>query len=130
MDADAKLHLFDMGAYRSHVKTLIDQPVEVIVRLRKSKRSLQANARYWAILTCAAESLGWDDVEGLHEALAQKLLALPPCEKTGLPRRMRTPKLNTQEFSAYSDAVIRELIDLGADLTDWESHAERQTRAA
>lgn len=90
-----------------------------------TQRSAAQNRRYWALLTCGAESLGWEDVEQLHEAIAQKLLALPPCPQTGLPRRMRTPQLETDEFGRYMDAVMRTLIDFGADLSDWDAHTEQ-----
>jgi hypothetical protein len=93
------------------------------------RRSLPANRRYWALLTCAAESLGWDDpIEALHEELAHLILSLPPVN--GLRRRMRTPKLTSHEFTVYMDRVEAKLIDLGADLSDWGEHERRQERAA
>lgn len=58
------------------------------------------------------------------------LLALPPCERTGLRRRMRTPKLNTTEFGAYMDLVERKLVELGADLSAWGAYQEQMERAA
>lgn len=105
-------------------------PMEIRIRQHKAKRSVQANARYWALLTVGARSLGYDEVEDLHEAVAWKLLRLPDDERTGTPRRHRTPNLNTSEFKDYSDATERLLIEYGADLTGWEEEAERIQRAA
>lgn len=96
----------------------------VVIRERKAQRSVQANARYWALLTVAARELGYDDVEELHEGIAQKLLPLPTLAD-GLPRRRRTPKLNTKEFAEYTDAVERFFrMELNLDLSGWEEMAE------
>ena len=109
----------------------VGERIEVVVRRYKSKRSLAQNSRYWALLTIGAESI-WGDrslAEDLHEEIAHLLLARPPCEKTGLRRRMRTPKLNTAEFTVYMDAVTDKLIELGADLTKWLEESERMAAA-
>jgi hypothetical protein len=108
-----------------HLRTLAGQDVELVVRPWKAQRSSAQNRRYWALLTVAAESLGWDGPEGLHEEVAHLLLPLPPCPKTGLRRRRRTPKLQTGEFARYTDDVARVLVDFGADLSAWDETAER-----
>ena len=115
---------------RERLKALAGEAIE-IRKVRKARSSPQ-NRRYWALLTVAAESL-WGDrsqAEALHEEIAHLLLALPPCEKTGLRRRMRTPKLNTREFAQYCDRVVDKLIELGADLTGWDEEERTQERAA
>ena len=91
----------------------------VVIRERKAQRSTQANNRYWALLTVAARELGYDAVDDLHEGLALKLLPLPSVIP-GVPRRKRTPKLNTAEFAAYCEAVERFLIEMGVDLSEWQ----------
>ena len=86
---------------------------------------------YWALLTVGAESI-WGDkslAEDLHDEIAHLLLALPPCEKTGMRRRQRTPKLNTAEFTRYMDDVACKLIELGADLSAWDSESKRMEAA-
>lgn len=105
------------GILETRCQALAGKCVEI--RERKAQRSSQANARYWALLTEAAESLGWDSTDDLHESVAWHLLREPNDERTGLARRKRTPKLNTAEFAEYVKAVERLLIDMGADLTDW-----------
>jgi hypothetical protein len=102
--------------------------VELELRAWKSKRTSAQNARYWALLTVAALDL-WGDPslkDTLHEELAQLLLGLPPCPKTGLRRRQRTPRLNTKEFARYTDLVADKLVELGADLSGWDEEITRQ----
>ncbi len=91
----------------------------VVITERKAKRSTQQNARYFGLLASAAPELGYDSVEELHEGLAMALLPLPPIVP-GIPRRRRTPKLNTKEFSLYTDAAERMLRDMGCDLSEWD----------
>lgn len=109
----------------------VGERVEVVVRRYKSKRSLAQNSRYWALLSVGADAL-WGDrslAEDLHEEIAHLLLALPKCEKTGLRRRMRTPKLNTHEFTVYMDLVTDKLIELGADLSSWDAETAQMEAA-
>ena len=120
VDADGRVRLREAGAFAAHCQRLAGEPVEVVVRPAR-RRSHPANARYWALLTVAARSLGWDDgPAALHDAVAQQLLALPPDPRTGLTRRQRTPSLRSAEFAAYVDTVEAFLVHLGADLTGWE----------
>ena len=130
-DGEGRVKPLDIGAFYRHTRTL-PPAVEVIVRPRQSRRSSAQNRRYWALLAVGAESL-WGDpslAEDLHEEIAHLLLALPACEKTGLRRRMRTPKLNTAEFTRYMDLVERKLVEFGADLSEWGAREEQQERAA
>ena len=110
-----------------YIRTFAGTRIEISVKAYKSKRSAAQNNRYWALLAVAATSLWEDPSEAgtLHEEIAHLLLALPPCEKTGMRRRMRTPKLNTQEFSVYMDRVVDKLIELGADLSAWDAETEK-----
>lgn len=132
VDADAKA--LDPKVRRQiadYIATFAGETIDVDVRLHKSQRSLSQNARYWALLSVGADSI-WGDrsqAETLHEEIAHLLLALPPCEKTGLRRRMRTPKLNTAEFTVYMDRVAEKLIELGADLSAWDEESRRMEAA-
>jgi len=127
---DGRLSDVSRGRILAHLRRYAGQPQEIRIRPYKAKRSLAANARYWALLTLGARSIGYDEVEDLHEAVAFKLLRLPDDERIGTPRRHRTPNLNTTEFKDYCDAVERLLIEYGADLTGWEAEAERIQGAA
>lgn len=114
------------------IVALTGKDVVVTVSERRSLRSGAQNRRYWALLTVGARSL-WEDPsekDNLHEEIAHLLLALPPCEKTGMRRRKRTPKLNTEEFGRYMDDVANKLIELGADLSQWDEEERSMERAA
>jgi hypothetical protein len=126
LDPDVRIQIAD------YLRTFAGETVEINVRKYKSKRSLAQNARYWALLTVGAASL-WEDpseAETLHEEIAHLLLALPKCEKTGMRRRRRTPKLNSAEFTEYMDRVEMKLVELGADLTGWDDLVRRAEDAA
>lgn len=126
LDTDVRVQVAD------YIRTFAGGKIEINIRKYNSKRSLAQNARYWALITVGAASL-WEDpseAETLHEEIAHLLLALQPCPKTGLRRRMRTPKLNTAEFTVYMDRVERKLVELGADLSDWDQLIRRATEAA
>lgn len=125
LESDVRVQVAD------YIRTFAGTRIEINVRQYKSKRSHAQNARYWALLTVGAESI-WGDksqAESLHEEVAHLLLALPPCEKTGLRRRMRTPKLNTAEFTVYMDRVAEKLIEFGADLSAWDEESRRMEAA-
>ena len=92
--------------------------VEVVVRKRKTKRSNQANAFYWAaVVHPLAEHLGYEDDE-LHEVMAMRFLRIEDCPVTGVPRRKRTPKTDTAEFSDYVERCIRLAAELGVVVED------------
>ena len=105
--------------------------VSITVARWRNQRSLAQNARYWALLTVAADSL-WGDrsqAEQLHEDLAHLLLALPRDPKTGAPRRERTPDQDTAEFNDYMRRCEEKLIEFGADLSRWDEVTERMEAA-
>lgn len=125
VDTSGKLDPDVRGQVAEYLKSFAGLRVEIRIRQYKDKRSNQQNARYWALLTVAAKSMGYDSPNDLHEDVAMKLLQIPDLSPLGTPRRRRTPKLNTQEFTDYMDAVERLVIEYGADLTDWHAETER-----
>lgn len=115
-----KLEPLARAEFHRSVSALPEGEYVITVAKRKAKRSVQANRRYWALLTVAARELGYDDIEELHEGVAYKLLKQAPLVD-GLPRRKRTPALTTAEFADYVEAVERFFrVDLGIDLSGWE----------
>jgi hypothetical protein len=104
--------------YGRHLQRLAGERVEVVVRKRKTKRSNQANAFYWAaVVHPLAEHLGYEDDE-LHEVMAMRFLRIEDCPVTGVPRRKRTPKTDTAEFSDYVERCIRLAAELGVVVED------------
>lgn len=101
-------------------------PVTIKVEKFRPKRTNQANRRHFALMRVAARELGWDDEYALHDELAHKFLSLPPDEKTGLRRRIRTHTMNTADFSKFTDTCERYfIVDCHLDLSDWAIETER-----
>lgn len=114
------------GQVAEYIRTFAGKRIDVKIRAEKRQRTLKQNARHWALMTVAAKSL-WEDPsekDTLHEELAHLYFALPPCPKTGMRRRRRTPDANTKEFAEFHEWCVDKLIELGADLTEWDAQAE------
>lgn len=79
----------------------------------KSKRSLEQNARYWALVTGLGKHIGYTADE-THDILRFKFLR-NAIEVNGerLPLLRTTTKLSTAEFTDYMDAVERFGHELG-----------------
>ena len=104
--------------YGRWLMSLAGQHVEVVVRKKRSRRSNQANAFYWAaVVHPLAEHLGYEDDE-LHEVMAMRFLRIEDCPVTGVPRRKRTPKTDTAEFADYVERCIRLAAELGVVVED------------
>lgn len=106
-------------------------PFDIVFRKHKSKRTNPQNSRHFALMRVGAKSL-WEDPGDsyrLHDELAHLYFALPPCPKTGMRRRRRTPNTDTKEFSEFTDWCVMKLIELGADLSDWDHEMERMEAA-
>lgn len=113
VDVQAKFHPDAPAQLARWMNGLAGERVEVVVRKRRSQRSNQANAYYWGVvIALIADHCGYEPAE-MHEALAMKFLRTEDCPITGAPRRRRTPKLNTKEFTDYVDACIRFAAELG-----------------
>lgn len=133
VDADGRLLMAPdvKRAYGMGIAARAGKELRITVAIWKDQRSLAQNSRYWALLTVGAESL-WGDkalAEQLHEDMAHLLLALPPDPKTGQRRREHTPDQDTAEFNDYMTRVEEKLIELGADLTEWDAVSERMAAA-
>lgn len=101
-----KLTLDARDTFVDHVRAHAGQRVELVLRKHRRQRSNQQNKYYWSVVVeMVAEHCGYEPEEA-HEALAWHLLAIPP-EDGKLPRRQRTPKLDTAEFGDYVERVKR-----------------------
>jgi hypothetical protein len=110
---DAKLEMEQPSDVKRVLRGLIGEVVEVIIRKRRSKRSDRANRYYFGVvIKLMAEHCGYEPDE-MHEALAFRFLRVEDDPITGSPRRKRTPKTNTAEFSDYVDQCIRFAAELG-----------------
>lgn len=97
--------------FRAHLSRFKEKRVEVVVRLAKSKRSLDQNAWIWGVAyPLLAETLGYDyeERDALHYALVAKCFGTNYDErlKADLPKK-RSSKLSTKEFSEYMEWLVR-----------------------
>lgn len=95
-----------------------DDPHEVVIRPKKSRRSLDQNALHWKRLDVVrmhiADSTGQIfSAEELHEFFKAKFLDVRLVEVGGesIPCRRTTTKLNTKEMSEFMDAIDRYCIE-------------------
>lgn len=106
VDKDGKLTLDYAAQFRAYAKHLAGEEVELVLRKRRSRRSLKANAYYWGVvLPAIAQRLeGWT-TEDVHEAMKAKFLATEDLE-LGLWKIGSSRKLTTQEFATYLDSIL------------------------
>lgn len=87
----------------------LDPTVKHVCEIKpyKSKRSIEQNARYWALITGLGKHIGYTPDE-THDILRFKFLR-NAIEVNGerLPLLRTTTKLSTAEFTDYMDAVER-----------------------
>lgn len=97
--------------FRLYLKRLQEKPVEVVVRRRRSKRSLEQNAWTWGVAyPILGETLGYDrdELDELHYALVAKWGGTHLDEKLGVQvANKRSSQLSTAEFSDYMEWLVR-----------------------
>lgn len=104
--------------YARYVRAFASKHVELILKQRRAKRSDRANRYYFGVVVkLLAEHCGYDAQE-MHETLAMRFLRIADCPITGAPRRERTPKTDSKEFSEYVDHCIRLAAELGVAIPD------------
>ncbi len=102
--------------FYSYLKSFEGKEVEVVVRLKSTKRSDPQNRAYFGIVVSAlADHLGYTKEE-CHEAL-KILFASRKDEKTGLTIVESTSKMDTKRFNKYYEDIQRWAIEfLGIDI--------------
>lgn len=110
VDDHGTLRLDDRDAFLRYVKTFAGTRVELVVRKRKSQRSLQQNRLLWRLLTILAEELGYDahEREVLHYALLEKHYGKEFDERLGMAvLRTTSSGLDTSAFTEHIDWLVR-----------------------
>jgi hypothetical protein len=103
---------------RDNAKSVIDRldPTrnwEMVIREKKSKRSLEQNSRLWDLYTSIAEYLG-EDKDHIHQLMGYKFLRYQEEIHGEVVELIKsTTKLNTKEMADYQDAIERWAINLG-----------------
>ena len=105
------LRVEDRDRFHRYVRGLTGAQVEVVVRKRKSQRSLDQNAWAWGVAyPIIAGELGYDqhEHEDLHYALVAKCFGEHFDKRIGamVPNK-RSSKLTTAEFSSYMEWLVR-----------------------
>jgi hypothetical protein len=86
---------------------------QVIIRKKKSKRSLDQNRRYWKLLTLFGKQLGYTADE-MHDLCRFKFLrSRIEIEGEPLPLMQSSTKLTTAEMADYQDNIERWANQLG-----------------
>lgn len=105
VDAQGKVSVTDRPGLLAYCRTLADQAIELTVRVRRPRRSDQANRYYWGVcVALIAEHLGYSPEEA-HDALKMHLLKVH--KDSPLPTVMSTAKMDTAQFAAYVEQVKR-----------------------
>jgi hypothetical protein len=114
-----KLILEAPHAYLVYLASLEGKRIELILKKRKSQRSLAQNSYYWGVVIEILSNHTGYESEEMHEALKVKFLSEGTDEKTGLIKVKSTAKMNTDEFIKYTDKIIRWAAqDLGVFIPD------------
>jgi len=101
----------ERSRFDQHLKSLAGADCELVVRKRKSQRSLVQNSYIWGVAyPVIAEALGYDrhEHEELHYGLVAKWGGEHFDKRIGsmVPNK-RSSKLSTKEFSDYIDWLVR-----------------------
>jgi len=89
------------------------QRFKVEVKLWKSKRSIEANKRYWALISGFGKHIGYSQDE-MHEICRFKFLRnFIELEGEKIPVMQSTTKLNVSQFNDYMEAIERWANSLG-----------------
>ena len=101
-----KLMLDEPNRYLVWLSKLEGRRIELILRKRRSQRSLKQNRAYWGIaVEILSDHLGYDKDE-THHALKVKFASrIDP--KTGLTVIQSTAKMDTQRFNRYYEDIQR-----------------------
>jgi hypothetical protein len=129
VDDAGKLRLDDEAQFRSFVRTLTGQPVQLVLKRHASQRSLDQNAWIWGVAyPVIAEAIGYDthEHEDLHYALIAKCFGEHFDKRVGamVPNK-RSSKLSTREFSDYMEWLVRfAATDLGGIVVPLPNESE------
>lgn len=114
IDQHGSLLLDQKADFREYLRKRAGQLVEVIVRKRRSKRSLEQNGYYWCVvIAMSAEYYGYEADE-MHEAWKLHFLRLEDPDHK-LPTVRSTTSLSTVEMEEYQERIRRKTLeDFGA----------------
>jgi len=93
--------------YLVQLSALNGKKIELILRKRRSQRSLQQNSYYWGVvIEILSKHFGYDPEE-MHEALKFHFLKISSDKSPDLVSVKSTTRLSTDEFNEYVNRVVR-----------------------
>jgi hypothetical protein len=110
-DGRMQLEASEARMRRNYLTRLAGKRVDVIVRVHRSRRSLDQNAWWWGVgLPVIAAALGYDRHEhaALHYALIEECFGTTFDPRIGrtVPNA-RSSQLDTKQFSEFMEWVVR-----------------------
>lgn len=116
VDQQGQLRPREVGRWAGFLARLKGKSVEVVVRTERKHRSMKANAFLWGVVYAAGAEWSGYEPEEFH--VAMKLLHLPQKEMvlpTGevIQTVGSTRELDTEQFGAYVNKVVRWLAEQG-----------------
>ncbi len=113
-----QLTLDHQAVFRAFVKRFAGDEVELVVRKRRSKRSLRQNAALWAALTAWSHELGYEPTELKNELLAllwgyETVISPLTGEARIVPNKGHSSQLTTQEFSELMEFAAVKAAETG-----------------
>jgi hypothetical protein len=107
IDKDGKLRLDSRSLFDRYLRSLLNQPVQLVVKkLARSKSRSQLGYLWGVVYPVIAEDLGYAEyeIEALHDALMRKLRGLKP-EPNPLELRVSLAEMDHEAVSAYIEDV-------------------------
>jgi hypothetical protein len=101
-----KLKLDSPDRYLVHLAALEGKKIELIIRRRKSKRSIQQNRAYFGIAVEILSNHTGFDKDEMHDALKVKFASRTD-PVTGLTIVESTTKMDTKRFIEYYESIQR-----------------------
>lgn len=121
---------FPSEAYAFNREYFADHEVEIEIRKRRSKRSLDQNAAYHASIGPLAEHLGYT-TEELKLAMLGGCFGWREVAGMSIPIELHTSGLNTEQFSdlmAYTQRIAAEHGVLILDPSEWKAAKRKEVR--
>jgi hypothetical protein len=110
---DGKLVLeeAESGLRKEYLRGLAEKPVDITIKVHRSKRSLDQNKWLWGVaIPLVADALGYDldEHERLHYALIDLCFGTMWDTRLGIELpKVRSSQMNTKEFSDYMEWLVR-----------------------
>lgn len=105
--SQGKLVLDQPQRYLVHLSGLEGKQIELVLRKKRSQRSLAQNSWYWGVvIEILASHCGYTPEE-MHEALKIRFLSSRQEDERGLIKVGSTAALTTDEFIRYTNRVIQ-----------------------